>query len=63
VSPALADLPFRKVNDALVAAGYRQVRVRGSHVVYRGPAGNVVVVRSTPPSNAARWHPYFGKPA
>jgi predicted RNA binding protein YcfA (HicA-like mRNA interferase family) len=44
VSPALADLPFRKVNDALMAAGYRQVRVRGSHVVYRGPAGNVVVV-------------------
>ncbi|MEH1126839.1 type II toxin-antitoxin system HicA family toxin [Micromonospora sp. CPCC 206061] len=44
MSPALSDLPFRKVEQALLKAGFVCVRQKGSHVVYRGPAGNVVVV-------------------
>ncbi|MFC0007070.1 type II toxin-antitoxin system HicA family toxin [Micromonospora siamensis] len=44
MSPALADLPLRKVLDALKKAGFDHVRTKGSHAVYRNPAGNVVVV-------------------
>ena len=44
MSPALADLPLRKVVDALERAGFRHVRTKGSHAEYRGVQGNVVVV-------------------
>ncbi|GAB3811698.1 type II toxin-antitoxin system HicA family toxin [Micromonospora zhanjiangensis] len=44
MSPALADLPFRKVEQALLKAGFVQARIKGSHVVYRNPSGKVVVV-------------------
>lgn len=44
MSPALADLPGRKVLDALKKAGFEHVRTKGSHAVYRNLAGRVVVV-------------------
>jgi predicted RNA binding protein YcfA (HicA-like mRNA interferase family) len=45
VSPALADLPVRKVTRALEAAGFERARVKGSHAVYRRTAdGKVAVV-------------------
>jgi predicted RNA binding protein YcfA (HicA-like mRNA interferase family) len=44
VSPALADLPLRKVVQALSKAGFVHIRTKGSHAVYRHPEGKVVVV-------------------
>lgn len=44
MSPALADLPFRKVVEALTTAGFVHVRTKGSHEVYRNEDGKVVVV-------------------
>ncbi|MDI6105332.1 type II toxin-antitoxin system HicA family toxin [Actinoplanes sp. NEAU-A12] len=46
MSPALADLPLRKVVDALTRAGFVHVHVRakGSHAVYQHPNGRVAVV-------------------
>ncbi|MEU7997203.1 type II toxin-antitoxin system HicA family toxin [Micromonospora sp. NPDC049060] len=44
MSPALADLPLRRVLAALTKAGFEHVRTKGSHAVYRNSAGNVVVV-------------------
>jgi predicted RNA binding protein YcfA (HicA-like mRNA interferase family) len=44
VSPALADLPVRKVTRALESIGFSYVRTKGSHAVYRGPDGRVVVI-------------------
>jgi predicted RNA binding protein YcfA (HicA-like mRNA interferase family) len=44
MSPALADLPLRKVVDALSRAGFVHVRTKGSHAVYQHPNGRVAVV-------------------
>ncbi|GGM42198.1 hypothetical protein GCM10011608_28600 [Micromonospora sonchi] len=44
MSPALADLPLRKVVAGLVKAGFDHVRTKGSHAVYRNSAGKVVIV-------------------
>ncbi len=44
MSPALADLPLRKVDQALAKAGFEYVRTKGSHAVYRHSDGKVVVV-------------------
>ncbi|MGH3679773.1 MAG: type II toxin-antitoxin system HicA family toxin [Natronosporangium sp.] len=44
MSPALADVPFRKVIQALSRAGFEKVRTKGSHEVFRDAAGRVVVV-------------------
>jgi predicted RNA binding protein YcfA (HicA-like mRNA interferase family) len=44
VSPALSDLPVRKVIRALESVGFSYVRIRGSHAVYRDQAGRVAVV-------------------
>ena len=45
MSPALSDLPVRRVTRALEAAGFERTRVRGSHAVYRRDAdGKVAVV-------------------
>ena len=44
MSPALSDLPFRKVTRALESVGFAYVRTKGSHAVYRHPGGRVVVV-------------------
>ncbi|MGC4891945.1 type II toxin-antitoxin system HicA family toxin [Micromonospora sp. DT227] len=44
MSPALADLPLRKVLNGLSKAGFEHVRTKGSHAVYRNSAGLVVVV-------------------
>jgi predicted RNA binding protein YcfA (HicA-like mRNA interferase family) len=44
VSPALSDLPVRKVIRALESVGFTYVRTRGSHAVYRDPEGRVVVI-------------------
>jgi predicted RNA binding protein YcfA (HicA-like mRNA interferase family) len=48
VSPALADLPFRKLIEALTAAGFVHVRTKGSHEVFRNSSGKVVVVPRHP---------------
>jgi predicted RNA binding protein YcfA (HicA-like mRNA interferase family) len=44
VSPALSDLPVRKVIRALESVGFAYVRTKGSHVVYRRSDGRVVVI-------------------
>jgi predicted RNA binding protein YcfA (HicA-like mRNA interferase family) len=44
VSPALADLPVRKVTQALESAGFSYVRTKGSHAVYRSQDGRVAVI-------------------
>jgi predicted RNA binding protein YcfA (HicA-like mRNA interferase family) len=44
VSPALADLPVRKVIQALESVGFAYVRTKGSHAVYRDREGRVAVI-------------------
>lgn len=44
MSPALADVPLRKVVQALTNAGFTHVRAKGSHAVYQHTNGRVVVV-------------------
>jgi predicted RNA binding protein YcfA (HicA-like mRNA interferase family) len=44
VSPALSDLPVRKVTRALESIGFEYVRTKGSHAVYRDPDGRVTVI-------------------
>jgi predicted RNA binding protein YcfA (HicA-like mRNA interferase family) len=44
VSPALSDLPVRKVIRALESVGFSYVRTKGSHAVYRRPDGRVAVI-------------------
>ena len=44
MSPALSDLPVRKVTLALESAGFSYVRTKGSHAVYRNREGRVAVV-------------------
>jgi predicted RNA binding protein YcfA (HicA-like mRNA interferase family) len=44
VSPALSDLPVRKVIRALESAGFSHVRTKGSHAVYRDPHGRIAIV-------------------
>jgi predicted RNA binding protein YcfA (HicA-like mRNA interferase family) len=39
VSPALSDLPVRKVTRVLESAGFAYVRTKGSHAVYRSSDG------------------------
>ena len=44
MSPALSDLPVRKVSKALESLGFAHVRTKGSHLVYAHPDGRVAVV-------------------
>ena len=44
MSPALTDLPVRKVTRALESAGFAYVRTKGSHCVYRHRDGRAAVV-------------------
>lgn len=44
MSPALADVPLRKVIRTLEAVGFEHVRTKGSHAVYRSATGRVVVL-------------------
>lgn len=44
MSPALADLPVRKVERALKLAGFEHVRTKGSHAVWRNPGGRTVIL-------------------
>ena len=44
MSPALSDLPVRKVIKALEPVGFTYARTRGSHAVYRNQEGRAVVV-------------------
>jgi len=44
VSPALSDLPVRKVTRALESVGFTYVRTKGSHAVYRNSEGRVAVI-------------------
>lgn len=44
MSPALADLPARKVIRVLESFGFVFHRAKGSHKVYRHPGGRVCVV-------------------
>jgi predicted RNA binding protein YcfA (HicA-like mRNA interferase family) len=44
VSPALSDLPVRKVVRTLESIGFEYVRTKGSHAVDRQPDGRVVVI-------------------
>jgi predicted RNA binding protein YcfA (HicA-like mRNA interferase family) len=48
MSPALADLPLRKVVDALSRAGFVHARTKGSHAIYQHPNGRVAVVPQHP---------------
>jgi predicted RNA binding protein YcfA (HicA-like mRNA interferase family) len=44
VSPALADLPVKKVIRALESVGFEHARTRGSHAIYRHEDGRAAVV-------------------
>jgi len=44
VSPALSDLPIRKVTRVIESLGFAYVRTKGSHAVYRHPDGRAVVI-------------------
>lgn len=44
MSPALSDLPVRKVVRALESVGFSHVRTKGSHAIYRDQAGRVAVI-------------------
>lgn len=44
MSPALSDLPVRKVTKALESVGFIYVRTKGSHAVYRNREGRAVVI-------------------
>jgi predicted RNA binding protein YcfA (HicA-like mRNA interferase family) len=44
VSPALSDLPVRKVTRVLEAVGFVYERTKGSHAIYRRSDGRVVVI-------------------
>ena len=44
MSPALSDLPVRKVIRALESIGFSYARTKGSHAVYRRPDGRVAVI-------------------
>lgn len=44
MSPALADVPVRKVIRALESAGFSHLRTKGSHAVYRDQQGRVAVI-------------------
>ena len=44
MSPALSDLPVRRVIRALESVGFTYVRTKGSHAVYRRPDGRFVDV-------------------
>ena len=44
MSPALSDLPVRKVTRVIESLGFAYVRTKGSHAVYRHPDGRVVIV-------------------
>jgi predicted RNA binding protein YcfA (HicA-like mRNA interferase family) len=44
VSPALSDLPVRKVTRALESVGSAYVRTKGSYAVYRNREGRVAVI-------------------
>lgn len=44
MSPALSDLPVRKVIRTLEAIGFVHTRTKGSHAVFKHPDGRVVIV-------------------
>jgi len=44
VSPALSDLPVRKVIRVVESLGFTYVRTKGSHAVYRHADGRAVVI-------------------
>ncbi|MGH4024706.1 MAG: type II toxin-antitoxin system HicA family toxin [Pseudonocardiaceae bacterium] len=44
MSPALSDLPVRKVTRVIESLGFTYVRTMGSHAVYRHPDGRAVVI-------------------
>jgi predicted RNA binding protein YcfA (HicA-like mRNA interferase family) len=44
MSPALADVPVRRVISALESIGFDYIRTKGSHAVYRHEDGRVVVI-------------------
>ncbi|MEU4801274.1 type II toxin-antitoxin system HicA family toxin [Actinosynnema sp. NPDC023587] len=44
MSPALSDLPVRKVTRALESLEFEHTRTKGSHAVYRHQDGRTVIV-------------------
>ena len=62
MSPALSDLPVRKITRVLESLGFVYVRTKGSHAVYRHPDGRAVVVPNTAPSSGALSGQFCGKP-
>jgi predicted RNA binding protein YcfA (HicA-like mRNA interferase family) len=44
VSPALSDLPLRKITTVIESLGFVHMRTKGSHAVYRHPDGRAMVI-------------------
>ena len=44
MSPALSDLPVRRVIRALESVGFSHVRTKGSHAVYGDRDGRVAII-------------------
>jgi predicted RNA binding protein YcfA (HicA-like mRNA interferase family) len=63
VSPALSDLPVRKLTRVIESLGFTYVRTKGSHAVYRHPDGRAVVLPQHGTINAALSLQSCGRPA
>ena len=44
MSPALSDLPVRKITRVIESLGFIHVRTKGSHAVYRHSDDRVVII-------------------
>jgi predicted RNA binding protein YcfA (HicA-like mRNA interferase family) len=62
MSPALSDLPVRKVTRVLESIGFNYARTKGSHAVYRRSDGRVVVIPEHGTIKRGLWLQSFGKP-
>ncbi|WP_373293062.1 type II toxin-antitoxin system HicA family toxin [Saccharothrix coeruleofusca] len=55
MSPALADLPVRRVERVLKSLGFEHVRTKGSHAVWRHQTVEQSSCPCAAPSSGARW--------
>jgi predicted RNA binding protein YcfA (HicA-like mRNA interferase family) len=62
VSPALSDLPVRKITRVLESLGFVYVRTKGSHAVFRHPDGRAVVVPQHGTVKRGTLGQFCGKP-
>ena len=62
MSPALSDLPVRKVVRAVESIGFVHVRTKGSHAIYRHDDGRTVVIPQHGTIKRGTWARSSDKP-